>query len=170
MDEKKQIKIKNYAILGIIFLVGIILTLYLCKCYEIYSLEQKEIPVIRDSLLEITSEDFDHYLLENPSSIIYMCTAQDDKCRSYEKEFSKLLKKEGLNDYIVYLNLSGIDQEKFVEDFNNKYEYKVQLTSYYPAIVVFEEGKITDILQGDENDKLTVRQTEHFLDLMELGE
>ena len=56
MDGLKK-GFKNYVILIVIFLLGICLTLYLCKWYKVYDDYQKEIPVIRDSLLEITYDD-----------------------------------------------------------------------------------------------------------------
>lgn len=169
MDGLKK-GFKNYVILIVIFLLGICLTLYLCKWYKVYDDYQKEIPVIRDSLLEITYDDLDHYLMENPSTVIYMCTASWDACRSYEKEFKKLIEKKELKDTIIYLNLSDLDQEKFVNDFNNKFNFKNKLTTNYPAFVIFRDGEISQILQGRKNKKLTIGNTKQFLELNEISE
>ena len=51
-----------------------------------------------------------------------MCTASDTKCRNYEKDLKKFVQKEELQESIVYLNLSDIDANIFVENFNNKYQ------------------------------------------------
>ena len=80
-------RIKNFIILGAIFLLGIGLTLYICNCYQVYDEYQKQTPVIRGTLSEITSEELDHYLMENPTTTIYMCTSSSDTCRNYEKEY-----------------------------------------------------------------------------------
>ena len=60
----------------------------------------------------------------------------------------KLFKSQQLQDEIVYLNLSDLDQEEFVDSFNVKYPYKKgELTTNYPAFVFFEDGKVRGILQ-----------------------
>ena len=150
-EEVKKRTAKNYCLVAVIALVFIGLVLYLCKCYKVYDEYQKEIPVIRGSLQEIVNEDLEHYVLDNPSSIIYVCVANDDKCRDFEKKFKKFIENNELGDEIVYLNTTGLEQESFVNDFNAKYAKKKLLTTNYPAIVLFDEGKVDSILQAKEN-------------------
>lgn len=169
-EPKRKIKIKNYIILALLFIAGIGLTLYLCELYKVYDEYQKQTPVIRDTLSEIKYEDLEHYILDNPTTMIYMCTSSDMICRNYEKDFKKLIESKELQDKIIYLNLSNANKEEFVEDFNKKYQYKIKLTSKYPAIVVFEEGKISNLLQGDAEKKLTVVKTKQFIELNKIGE
>ncbi len=173
MTKKKQqdkINIKNYLLLLLIFVLGIGITLYLSRLYDVYDEYQKQTPVIRDTLSEISSEELEHYILENPTTVIYMCTSSDTICRDFEKDFKKLIKKNALQDDIIYLNLSDIDQEKFVNDFNSSYNFRNKLTTKYPAIVMFEDGEVRNILQGKENEKLTIKRTEQFIELNNIGE
>ena len=169
-NEKKKGGLKNYLILTAIFLAGIVLTLYLCNLYYVYDEYQKQTPVIRDTLFEITSDELEHYILENPTKVIYMCTSSEMVCRNYEKGFKKLIKSKELQEDIVYLNLSGLDQNKFIEEFNNKFKFKVKLTTYYPALVVFEDGKITSKLQGNADEELTIVKTKQFIEIHKIGE
>lgn len=169
-EEKKKVGVKNYAILALIFAVGIGLTLYLCNWYNVYDAYQKETPVIRGTLSEITKDELEHYILENPTTVIYMCTASDITCRDYEKDFKKLVEKEELQEVIVYLNLNDVNEKEFIDSFNNMYPYKVKLTKYYPALVIFEEGKIRNILQGKEDEKLTITKTKQFIEMNRIGE
>ena len=113
-EEKQKKKVKNYIILVFVVLLFVGLVLYLCKWYKVYDEYQKDIPVIRDSLQEIVNEDLEHYILDNPSSLIYICTANDENCRDFEKKFKKLIEKDELADEIIYLNVTGIDQDNFV--------------------------------------------------------
>ena len=168
--EKERSLFKRYLILAFIFILCMGLVIYLCKWYKVYDDYQKEIPVIRDTLSEITDVDLEHYILDNPSTIIYMCTASDEVCRDFEKDFKKLVIKKEYTDKIVYLNLSGLDQEKFVEDFNNKYNFKVKLTTDYPAIVMFEDGKITSLLQENDKRDFTISTVKDYLELNMIGE
>lgn len=174
MEKKKEtgkkIPIKNYIILAIIMLVGIGVIIYLCNWYDVYEDYQKQTPMVRGTLSEINGEEIEHYILENPTTVIYLCKASDDKCRYFEKDFIKLIKQKNLQDSITYVNLSDVDQNSFVDNFNSLYSYKVKLTSEYPAIVVFEEGRITNILQSSDSEKLSITKTKQFIDLYNIGE
>jgi hypothetical protein len=166
-EEVQKRTVKSYAILGLVCLLFIGLILYLCKWYDVYDQYQKEIPVIRDSLQEIVSDDLEHYVLENPNSLIYICTSSDEQCRNFEKKFKKLIEKEELGDEIIYLNVTDVDQEAFVNNFNAKYAKKKQLTTNYPAIVLFDEGKAVRILQAKKDKKLNIDDVKHFIKLNE---
>lgn len=163
--------IHNYVLLGVIFLVCVCIVLYLCNLYKVYDQYQKETPVIRGSLQEIVEDDLEHYVVDTPMAVIYMCTSYQDECRSFEKDFKKFLKHQELTDEIVYLNLSDLDQEEFVNSFNDKYPYKKgKLTTDYPAFVLFEDGKVVGILQGSNDKKVTVTKVRQFLEVNEVGE
>lgn len=168
MPKKKELK--NYVILAFIFLAGIGITIYLCNWYNVYNDLQKQTPVIRGTLSEITNEELDHFILENPTITIYMCTSSNDICRNYENQLIKFVSSIDLTDSVVYLNLSDVNEEKFVNEFNAKYPYKVKLTKYYPAFVTFEDGKVKYILQGNENSNLTIVKTKQYFELNHIGE
>lgn len=159
---------KNYIILIIIFLVVIGITAYLCSWYRVYDDYKKQTPVIRGTLQEITYDDFEHYILENPTTVIYMCIPNDDKCRSFEKSFTKYVKKKDLSNEIIYLNLSNINNADFVKSFNDKYKFKTKLNGNYPAFVVFNDGKIDAILQGKDNEDIDINKVDNFLELNEI--
>ena len=161
---------KNYIILGLIFLVCIGFVLYLRQWYKVYDEYQKEFPVIRGVLQEIVPDDLEHYIMENPTSIIYMCTAEDESCRDFEKDFKKYINKKEYNDVIIYLNLSEIDSNEFITTFNNKYQFKKKLNEKYPAIVVFRDGVIDGILQEKDDKKLTISKVDTFLELNKIEE
>ena len=163
-------KYKNYILLVLLFLAAIGLTLYFCKWYNVYDEYQKETPVIRDTLFELSSEELEHYIIDNPTAAVYMCTSAELKCRTFEKDFKKYINSKNLKDEIVYLNLSNLDTEEFIKDFNEKYKSKKELKNY-PAIIVFEDGTITHILQGNqENGKLEIGKVKQFIEMYKIGE
>ena len=167
--EKSNVKekkgLKNYIILVVIFILCCGLTLYLCEWYKVYNDYEKQTPVIRGTLSEITYEDLDHYVVDVPSVIVYICTSYDDNCRNFEKNFKKYVNKNDLNDSIVYLNITNIDKQQFINDFNNKYNYKGKLTGNYPAFVSFKDGKINSVLQAADNKNISLSRVDSFLDL-----
>ena len=167
-DNNKTIK--NYVLLVLLFLASILLILYFCELYKVNKAEQMKVPVIDGALLEIYETDLEHYVLDNPTTVIYMCTADNEKCRVFERDFKKLLKKKNYDDQIIYLNLTDLDQDVFVGKFNEKYKYKTKLNTNYPAFVLFEDGKVKSILQGSDDDALNLVKVKQFLDLNKIGE
>ena len=170
MERKKKNLVKNYIILFLIFFAVIVLVWYICRWYTVYTEYEKETPVIRGTLnYEISVSDFEPYIMENPSTVIYMCTAKEEKCRIFEKEFKKLVIKKSLQDSIIYLNLSDTDINSFIDYFNNKYQYRVKLTSDYPSLVEFTDGKVTSLIEGEKNKPLTMTKVKQFIEINKIG-
>ena len=169
-QETVPSKTHNYILLTVIVVVFVAFVLYLCQVYKVGQEEKMRIPVISGALQEIYQEDLEHYIMDNPTALIYMCTANDDTCRSFERDFKKLLRKKDYNDSIIYLNLTDVDQDEFVKKFNEMYHYKIKLTTRYPAFVLFEDGKIDSVLQGKEDKPLTITKVKQFLELSQIGE
>ena len=93
-EEERIIPTKNYILLVVLFVAIVALVLYLCNLYHVYDEHQREIPVIRGTLSEIQPDELEHYLMENPTSVIYMCTASDESCRDYERDLKRLVEKK----------------------------------------------------------------------------
>lgn len=165
-QPSKNNTLRNYIVLAVLIIIAIILTLYFCKVYKVYDDYKKATPVINGTLSEISYEELDHYVVDNPSVILYMCTASDENCRFFEKDFKKYVQREQKKDEIVYLNLSNTDIDEFIESFNKNYKYKHKLNKNFPAFVSFTDGKIDAILQEKKDKKLSVSKTKHFLDII----
>lgn len=164
VTKLKKKLVRNYFILGIIICATIFVIIYIGSWYKVYNDYKKETPVIRGTLsFEITAADFDHVLMENPTSTFYMCTSESDNCRNFEKSFKKLVTKEGLQEKIIYVNLSNYDISAFVNNFNISYKYKVKLTEGFPALVTFTDGKVTGLIEGNGKKHLTVNDAEEFI-------
>lgn len=170
-SKLRKVPMQNYIILALLFLGVILLLWYFSSWYRVYDDYQKETPVIRGTLSEITSLELEHYIMENPTTVIYMCTSSAMKCRNFEKNFKTMLQNnEKLKSNMIYLNLSDINQEDFVNNFNNLYPYKVKLTTEYPAIVLFEDSKVIGLLQEKENKTLDVNDVRSYLKLHQVNE
>lgn len=169
-EELRKIPTKNYIILVGIFIILFLLVYYLCSWYKVYNDYQKEIPIIRNTLLEINSSEANHYIQENSDAVIYMCTASNDACRKFEKKFKKLIVKQSLEEAITYVNLSNTNTKEFTNNFNNSYKYKKELNNNYPAIVVFKDGNIVDMIQGDKKEELSISDVIKLLKENKVGE
>lgn len=168
MNDEKSIPIKNYFILALIILGTFLIVYYLYRWYVVYSDYQDDIPVIRDTLLEVSEEEMYHYIQESPTTVIYLCTSDDTSCRNFEKKFKKLVERDSLKEYITYVNLTHVNKQKFIDNFNENYHYKRKLENY-PAFIVFDSGNVVDMLQETKNDKVSISNVKSLLKRNEVG-
>ena len=169
-EDLRKIPTKNYIIVGIMFILFFAFLNYLYSWYKVYTDYERTIPVIGDTLLELNSNEVEHYIQENPKAVVYLCSASDNDCRSFEKTFKKLINSKSLNNYIVYVNLENEDRENFTNNFNDYYDSKKKLKNSYPAIVVFEDAEVIDIIQAKVDEKLSINHVEKFLNDNYVGE
>ncbi len=146
-----KIAMKNYIIYAAIVIVTIVLLLYFRTWYRTYKTHLLTIPVINGYLSEVKYEELDNYILENPDFTLYMCTTDEDKCRDFEKDFKKTVKKYNLKDQMIYLNLNDYvkNNNKTLLDTKmgvSKVMKQETFFSSYPSISIFKDKELYDIL------------------------
>lgn len=165
MKLKSKSKRKNYIVLGIIYLVVIVAVLYLASWYNTYKNYREEIPILQNVLLEVKPDELDHFLMENPSSILYLCKANDSDCRDFESSLKTALQNNDYQD-IVYVNLMGTDDttnylKELLEKYNSS-DYTIERT---PCLIKFTDGKVTDIEDGLNGAVMTKDEALNFIDV-----
>lgn len=161
--EIKKIPVNNYIKLFIIIMVAVLGLLLFRNWYLSRVNYELNIPVITDTLIrKINTEEVYNYIHENENAIIYMGVASDKNCRSFEKEFNKVVEERKLEDKITYLNLDGEkDKDYFISEFNKTYD--ISLLGY-SGFIIFENGKIKSVYSVKNGDKLDVSEAIKFLD------
>jgi len=168
--SKKDIPTKNYIILSIIVLFSVFLTFYFFDWYKTYRDYQLTIPILREVVPEITEKELDHYVLDNERVILYICNPLSSDCRNLDERMKKLIEKQSLQNFIVYLNLNSVtDFQSFYNTFNEGYPFGIKLDKY-PALCHFENGELKTLLKGNKNESLTIKQIENFLNTHGIGE
>lgn len=170
MKSKKKEK-KNYVILTIIYIAVILLVLYLASWYNTYKNYQDEIPVLQNVILSINTSEVEHYLTENPSPVLYLCTASDSDCREFEESIKANLENNEYED-LTYVNLEDIDDKtSYINDLLSRYggsDFKVERT---PCLIKFTDGVVTALEDGLNGAVLTRDEALNFLDVnMETGQ
>lgn len=161
MKSKKKQK-KNYVILVVIYIAVIVLVLYLASWYNAYQSYQNEIPVLQDVVSEISPLEFEHYLAENPSPIVYLCTASDSDCRDFEETIKSPLEKNDYED-LIYVNLEDVkDKEAYINDLLEGTDFTVSRT---PCLIKFTDGVVTAVEDGLNGALLTRDEALNFLDI-----
>ena len=163
MANTRRVPVQNYVKLGLLILGVVILVVFLGNWYRNYREYQLTIPVIEGTFQnEIKGEEVYNYMLENENAILYLGTASDEDCRKLEKELKKYVVEENLQQVITYLNLSEVENtDDFFQTFYRTYPFERYL-DVYPAIVLFEDGKVKAIAAGSETSPLTIEDVKSF--------
>ena len=161
MKSKKKQK-KNYVVLVVIYVVVIVLVLYLASWYNTYKNYQNEIPVLEDVVSEISPSEFEHYLTENPSPVLYLCTASDSDCRDFEETIKSPLEKNNYES-LVYINLEDVeDKETYIKRLLEGTDFTI---SRIPCLIKFTDGEVTAVEDGLNGALLTRDEALSFLDI-----
>ena len=170
-DEKtpnRSLKKKNYIVLIGIYIVTFLLILLVRNWYISYRDYQLTIPVLKGDLNEVTVAELDHYVTAHPEAIIYIEVSEEENSREVAKDLIDVVKERDLVDRVVYLNLSSVeDKEKFFKEFSDKYIEDKEL-KYYPALVLFIDGKVESFVSRKENQKLNIGDIAQLFDQYEL--
>ena len=163
MKKKKELnkEISNYVKVFFVFLAVIVLVLFLRKWYLNSQELESNIPVLDGVVThQIKSNEIYNFVLDNDTSLIYMCVANDSGCRKLEKSMKKVIRSNSLEDVIVYLNLSdSTNVSSFYKELVDKYEYDGKLMEY-PTFLYFEDGKISKSLSGKN---VSINEVKKFL-------
>ncbi len=164
VQNKKQ----NYVVLVFIYVVVIVVVLYLASWYNTYKNYQEEIPVLQDVVSEINPSEVTHYLTENPSPVLYLCSASDSDCREFEESIKDNLTNNGYED-LVYVNLEDVDDKtSYVNELLKDSDFTIDRT---PCLIKFTEGKVTAVEDGLNGAVLTRDEALNFLDVnLETGQ
>ncbi|MEG0994924.1 MAG: DUF6568 family protein [Bacilli bacterium] len=159
---------KNIFKLSLIVITSLAIVFYLRVLYKNYQEYELSIPVIGDTFKQIKGEEINNYILENPNTLIYMCTSNEDKCRSFEKDLKKYVKRNDLRESIMYLNLNDMDSNKLISKLKNDFAYSRHIKTY-PLVLYFKNGKIIDHLDSGNKQILTISLFEDFIKMYEIG-
>ena len=168
-EPERNIKLKNYVLLISIFLATFLIVIILRNQYIQYREYQLTIPVLKDQLNEVTVAELDTYLIENTDAIIYIEVSEDENSREVASDLYEVVKRRGLTERVVYLNISSVeDKEEFFNTFNDKYCDEGKNLSNYPALVLFYEGKVESFVSRTEDQDLNIGNVEQLFDQYEL--
>ena len=167
-EKEIKIKSKNYFILVGIFIATFALVFLLRYWYISYRDYQLTIPVLKDTLREITVAELDHYITATPDAVIYIEVSDDENSRKVAEGLKDVVKERNLANKLVYLNLSATeDKETFLKEFSDKYMNDKKL-SHYPALVLFIDGKVDAHVSKTSRQSLNIGDIAQIFDQYEL--
>lgn len=161
----KEIPKKNYIILAVILIFSTLFVFYLRGWYNTSKEYYSKNSEIKDVVREINQQDIDNYILESPKFILYTSSGQDSNIKQFENGFKKLIKKTGVQEDILYLNLDNVDKNEFNDYLQSKLSTNEKTSSQISeessaTVYVFDNGKIKDVLTNVNN--YSAKQIETF--------
>ena len=152
----------NYIKLFVLFVVTVLVVLFLRNLYLGKQNYKLKIPVISETVQqEINQNEIYNYVRENPNALIYVGTASDSDCRTFEIDFNQIIKNNKLEEEITYLNLEKEKgMKKFFQEFNKFYG---SFLRKYPSIVAFKDGKVEEILEVPVGNQYSSSIVQEFL-------
>ena len=143
-DKTKKIPVKNYIYLSIIVIASIFIIFYLYRWYDTYRESKLNISIMNNYLSVINYNELDDYIIENKNAIIYVSKLGDEKINKFEKSFKNMVVENYLRNSMLYLDVTT-DNFDVVKE-------KLQINTSLPCIVVYTNGKITDVYSITNNN------------------
>lgn len=149
----KEVPMKNYFILALIFLVTVIGVFYAREWYNTSKEYYAQNSVMTKVVREIKSEEIANYTLENQKFVLYVASGKNIELKDFEDEFKNLIQDMDLVDSVLYMNLDGVEPNGFYDllrnDFSAMSRIKNQIIDDSSAsLYVFTDGKITSVLNN----------------------
>ena len=167
---KKEVPVKNYVILAVVFLLTVGLVFYLRDWYNTTKEYYARNSVMTDVVREIKSEEIGNFTLENQKFILYVSSGQDANIKGFENDLRDLIQKVDLNDDVLYMNLDGTNSLDFYDLLKNNFsansKIKNQITDSVASMYVFTDGKITALLNNVNN--YSIKRLETIIDRWEI--
>lgn len=163
---KKETKTKvvdkeNYIKLIALYVVTILAVLGITNLYIKNREARLKEPLIRGHIQEVKLADMKSFLVENPSAVLYFGVAHERKCRLFEEDLIRVMKKNLFQHPLYYVNLSGTkeENEETVNKFLKEYGYdKFFEYNNRPLIVEMNTPKIKTIIYDKDVNLDTVEE------------
>lgn len=163
MSVKKGTK-KNYGKLIFILVLSVVAILLLAKGYQTYQEMSGMIPVIRNTLAELSPQDLETYLLENEDIILYVGSSNNEACRTLEKEMIPWIEENQLQNRMMYLNITSEDDKiGYIQRLQNTYQSN-QMLDREPLLLRLENGKIEEAITSTSTSTITLDEVKAFVE------
>ena len=166
-EEVKEIPVKNYLVLGVIIILTLLASLYIFAWFRQYNDSKVSTPIITSTLREVQYNNLNTVVKERDVLVMYMCTTDEEVCRNFEKKFASYVNQNNLTEEIIYLNLGyNRDNNNLLQKVYNNYKSDdlVKKVYEYPTLVIFNQGKIVDVLSSNGKNTITIDQVDDFLE------
>ena len=149
----REIPVKNYIILGVVFFITMLILYYFYCWVDVYKESKINIPIMDKYMSVINYNELDNYIVENPDTIIYVSVLEDEKIRGFEKEFKNKYKNKEIDNELLYMNITDDIKDMDIRDeMVSKYSINSLDMTDVPSLLVFNNGELSSIYSVRDND------------------
>lgn len=165
--KKKNVSVKNYIYLLLIFVGVIALTLYIRAWYKAYKVDKLSMSPLEGIVEKIEINDVEISLSERNETLLYFGYINDEKIYKMEDRILNFIKKEEVIDKFIY-----VDTTEYMS--NNKYKdiiestFNIEETLTLPLILYIKNGVVVDSVQA-ENGLIQTYQLKNIIDKYDLS-
>lgn len=131
---------KKDLLLVVILSITVLFCSYAISWHDIYKEHNINQSIITKYISEVSFEELNSYIIENPNTFVYFGVPGEEKTILFEKEFKNTINRYYLKDKVIYVNAKERNTTNFKSDLS------------FPTVVYFEEGKVLEHINYDNND------------------
>lgn len=146
----KKIPTRNYFIVLVVSVLVIIISLYIRSFYLSYEASKAQSGAFSDKTIkEINLDDLDFVLTETSDAILYVSYTGTSEIYDIEKRLYKEIKKKGLMEKIIYLNVTDKDPNEYLKTLRDSFpEVRDQITSA-PLFIYIKDGIAQEAMSSE---------------------
>ena len=169
--NERYIPLKNYVLAAVIVVVIIALTWYAFAWYKVFNENKVSSSyLVKEKVItkEITSlNEVSDVFSEAPNTyFVYVSYTGAEEVYNMEKDLKSLIVDYGLNDYIYYLNVTSIKDDKdCLEQVNNALSLEEQKITSIPTIIYYNDNKVIDIVKREDDNIMNAGDFQKLLDV-----
>ena len=145
----KEIPAKNYVIVLIVSILVVILTLYIRSFYLNYQANNAKTSVFEKNNSQINIEDVEYAVTETTDGFLFVSYNGDATVSIMEKQLYREVEKNGLNDKILYLNITD-NKDMYLDSLRKKFpEFKSNINKA-PILIYIKDGKAVKVIDSSK--------------------
>ena len=141
-DNGRVIPKKNYIYLSLIIIFSLMVIYYGYLWHRSYKESLIQNSIVDDYLNVIQYNEIDSYVMENGDAVIYVSILGDEDINKFELKFVNMIRDYSLRDNMLYMDVTNLDSGVVKNKFGTEFDY--------PFIVVYTNGKVTDIYSVEQ--------------------
>ena len=164
--NKKNVPLKNYLMVFVMFFVTIMVVLLLRGWYRSYKEYNLTIPVINGKISQIGISQLDNYIMEHDLVFLYIGTSDNKQCRNLEKKLPEVLIKRNIKEQTIYLNMDNISNNEVIKKLK-KYGYS-EKNIEFPAFLIINNKLLLNLKTN--KGPINISDIDKILDEYEIGD
>lgn len=166
-EEKRVVPIKNYIMLGVICIVTILLVIYVNAWIKTYKENAYSTSPLNGMINEVNINELNEPFMEISEVILYVGYTDDQKLFNEEKKLLKVIQKNTLSPYVMYLNVSN--ENDYIKILQKKFGDEDNIVKNAPLFIYIKEGKTKKIINVSKENDL-IRKFENLIETYDVGD